>query len=106
MKYIPTKWMELTWIGRAAYIAAGLLFILMVVEGLVLESLGMSIPGAVALVDGLYVATIVLALFAKQWKLAVIVFVGFWLLWAFLMGVSEVLWYYLKTWFGIDISYR
>lgn len=74
-------------------------------EGLIFESFH------VPLVDyniilGVYVLSIVVSFFSRQWKLMLIAAVGGILILAMTIGLSEVLWYYLKNWFGIDISYR
>lgn len=73
--------------------------------GLILESLNISII-CFEFIFGLYVFSIVLSILAKEWKLILISTFGGLILWAMTIGISEILWYYLKYWFDIDISNR
>lgn len=106
MESIKKKWSQLPSLAKTAYALTGFLLLLIPFEGLVLESFNLAIPGIYAIVSCLYWAGIVLAAVSKQWKLLLIAVIAPWLMWALTIGLSEVLWHYLKTWFGIDISYR
>ena len=47
-----------------------------------------------------------IALVAKKWKLALIGFIGFFFVYAIVLGLSEFLWWVLLKYFHIDIAYR
>lgn len=106
MQQMMNMWKQLNFAGKTAYLLTGLLFVLIPFEGLVLESVNLPIPGIYTIVSTLYWAAILFAAISKQWKLLAVAALGTWLLWAWTIGLAEVLWYYLNTWFGIDISYR
>lgn len=105
MKNFREKWKKLNWIARIAYILVGILFLIIPIEGLIFESFNMTLVDYNTVL-GLYILTIIISLFSKQWKLALVAAVGGMVIFAATIGLSEVLWYYLKQWFGIDISYR
>ena len=92
-------------ITKISYILLITLFVIIPVTGLVLESLNINII-SLNMIFALYILTIVASLMAKQWKLIVVATIGSMIIWAITLGLSEVLWYYLKEFFGIDISYR
>ena len=92
-------------LSKMAYLFTGLLFFLIPFSGLVLESLNIHWIGFESLFF-LYLFSIGLSLMAREWKLALVVCSGTIAIYALTLGVSEVLWYYLKTWFAVDISYR
>lgn len=90
---------------KSSYILVAILLVIIPFTGLVLESLNIKVISFYMIFD-LYILTIVVSLFAKQWKLVIVATIGSMIIWAITLGVSEVLWYYLKALFGIDISYR
>ena len=92
-------------ITKISYILLITLFVIIPFTGLVLESLNINII-SLNMIFALYILTIVASLMAKQWKLIVVATIGNMIIWAITLGLSEVLWYYLKEFFGIDISYR
>ena len=92
-------------ITKISYILLITLFVIIPFTGLVLESLNINIL-SLNMIFALYILTIVASLMAKQWKLIVVATIGSMIIWAITLGLSEVLWYYLKEFFGIDISYR
>lgn len=92
-------------ITKISYILLITLFVIIPFTGLVLESLNINII-SLNMIFVLYILTIVASLMAKQWKLIVVATIGSMIIWAITLGLSEVLWYYLKEFFGIDISYR
>ena len=102
---IMETWKKENLICKIAYILTCVLFFWIPFEGLVLESLNLHLLGYEG-VRILYIFTIICAIAARKWKLVLLVVVGTFLVWVATLGLSEVLWYYLKTWFGIDISYR
>ncbi len=92
-------------ITKCSYILVAILFAIIPFTGLVLESLNINVI-SFNMIFALYFLTIVVSLFAKQWKLVIVATIGSMIIWAITLGVSEVLWYYLKELFGIDISFR
>ena len=76
-----------------------LLFIMIPFTGLILESLNISII-KFEIILGIYVLSIIFSILAKNWKLILIATIGGLVLWAITIGIAEVLWYYLKSWFG------
>ncbi|MDU5324773.1 MAG: hypothetical protein E6149_08880, partial [Peptoniphilus harei] len=90
--------------NKVSYISLIVLFVLIPFTGLVLESFNIHIV-TFNMIFGLYIFTVLTALIAKQWKLIVMATIGSLLIWAVTMGLSEVLWYCLKKYFDIDISY-
>ncbi len=70
-----------------------------------LESLNLQLLGAQG-VYVLFIVTIIFTLIARRWKLTLVTVVGALFIYAAVIGIAEVLWYYLKNWFDIDISYR
>ncbi len=105
MKKITERWKGANWLCRISYLLIGLLFFWIPFEGLVLESFDLHFLGAQG-VYALYIATIISTVIARRWKLTLLTIVGALLIYAAVIGIAEVLWYYLKTWFDIDISYR
>lgn len=105
MEKIRKKWSSMDLFGKCSYLSVGLLFFLIPFTGLVLESLNISII-KFEIILGIYVLSIICSILAKKWKLIIIATVGALLLWAITIGIAEILWYYLKSWFNIDISYR
>ena len=99
---LKEKWKELNWLSRVAYILVAITLLSLPIEGLIFESFDIAIIDIDVLIVLHYVSTAI-AMFARQWKLA---FVGFYVSYGITIGLSEVLWYYLKAWVGIDISYR
>lgn len=98
-------WRQQTGLGKIAYVMAGILTIWFLFEGLVLSAFNIIVLGSEG-IHTLYCATMLCAIFARKWKLLLAVFAGFYLLYAVVLFVSEVNWYYLLKWFSIDISYR
>lgn len=92
-------------ITKISYILLITLFVIIPFTGLVLESLNINII-SLNMIFALYILTIVASLMAKQWKLIVVATIGSMIIWAITLDLSEVLWYYLKEFYGIDISYR
>lgn len=92
-------------ITKISYILLITLFVIIPFTGLVLESLNINII-SLNMIFALYILTIVASLLAKQWKLIVAATIGSMIIWAITLGLSEVLWYYLKEYYGIYISYR
>ena len=105
MEKIRKKWSSMDLFGKCSYLSVGLLFFLIPFTGLVLESLNIHII-SFDIIFGIYVLSIIFSILAKKWKLILIATIGGLVLWAITIGLAEVLWYYLKTWFEIDISYR
>jgi len=54
------------------------------------------------MIFALYILTIAVSLLAKQWKLVIVTTIGSMIIWAITLGLSEILWYYMKELFGID----
>lgn len=102
---LKEKWKELNWLSRLAYILVVIMLLSLPIEGLIFESFDIAIIDIDVIIVLHYVSTAV-ALLARQWKLALVAFVGFYVSYGITIGLSEVLWYYLKAWVGIDISYR
>lgn len=102
---LKEKWKELNWLSRVAYILVAITLLSLPIEGLIFESFDIAIIDIDVLIVLHYVSTAI-AMFARQWKLALVAFVGFYVSYGITIGLSEVLWYYLKAWVGIDISYR
>ena len=90
---------------RISHILLVILFISIPFTGLVLESLDINII-TFNMIFGLYILTILTLILTKQWKLIIIATIGTILIWAITLGLSELLWYLLKRYFDIDISYR
>lgn len=90
---------------RISHILLVILFISIPFTGLVLESLDINII-TFNMIFGLYILTILTLILTKQWKLIIIATIGTILIWAITLGLSELLWYFLKRYFDIDISYR
>lgn len=105
MEKIIRKWINMNLICKCAYLSVCVLFIMIPFTGLVLESLNISIV-RIEIIFGIYILSVIFSILARKWKLIFIATVGGLILWALTIGMSEVLWYYLKVWFGIDISYR
>ncbi|MDY2795381.1 hypothetical protein [Peptostreptococcus porci] len=105
MKRFEAKWKKLSCMSRIEYILVGILFLIIPIEGLIFESFNVTLVDY-KIVLGIYILAIVISLLSRQWKLALIVIVGGILVLAITIGLSEVLGYYLKEWFGIDISHR
>ncbi len=105
MEKITEKYKKFDFLNRCAYIGVFALLILIPFTGLVLESFNIHIITA-NMLYALYIFNIALCILTKNWKLLLLTAVGSLFVWALTMGMSEVLWYYLKAWFGIDISYR
>lgn len=95
------KWSQKSWICKITYLLTGVLFFWFPFEGLVLEPFGLHLLGFQG-IFGLYIVTMICAIIAKKWLLLFVVAVGFWFIYAATLGFSEVLWYYLKTFFDID----
>lgn len=85
-------------ITKIAYILVAILFIKIPFTGLVLESLNINVI-SFDMIFALNLLTIVVSLLAKQWKLAIIATIGSMIIWAITLGISEVMWYYLKELF-------
>ncbi|MFR0667312.1 MAG: hypothetical protein ACLSIF_11680 [Faecalimonas umbilicata] len=105
MRNIVDEWKKLNLFSKCSYFSICLLFIMIPFTGLVLESLNIHII-SFDIIFGIYVLSIIFSILAKKWKLILIATIGGLVLWAITIGLAEVLWYYLKTWFEIDISYR
>lgn len=105
MEKFIKKWKNLNLFSKYSYLSICLLFIMIPFTGLILESLNISII-KFEIILGIYVLSIIFSILAKNWKLILIATIGGLVLWAITIGIAEVLWYYLKSWFGVDISYR
>ena len=105
MEKFIKKWKSLNLFSKCSYLSVCLLFIMIPFTGLILESLNISII-KFEIILGIYVLSIIFSILAKNWKLILIATIGGLVLWAITIGIAEVLWYYLKSWFGVDISYR
>ena len=105
MAKLYDKWQKMNLLEKCAYLSVCLLFFTIPFTGLILESFNISIIN-MEFIYGLYLISILFSVLAKKWKLVLIATIGGLVLWAVTIGIAEVLWYYLKTWFGIDISYR
>lgn len=105
MEKFIKKWKNLNSFSKCSYLSVCLLFIMIPFTGLILESLNISII-KFEIILGIYVLSIIFSILAKNWKLILIATIGGLVLWAITIGIAEVLWYYLKSWFGVDISYR
>ncbi len=105
MEKFIKKWKNLNLFNKCSYLSVCLLFIMIPFTGLILESLNISII-KYEIIWGIYVLSIIFSILTKNWKLILIATIGGLALWAITIGISEILWYYLKSWFGIDISYR
>ena len=105
MEKFIKKWKNLNLFIKCSYLSVCLLFIMIPFTGLILESLNISII-KFEIILGIYVLSIIFSILAKNWKLILIATIGGLVLWAITIGIAEVLWYYLKSWFGVDISYR
>ena len=92
-------------VTKISYVLVLILFTIIPFTGLVLESLNINII-SLNMIFALYILTIVASLLAKQWKLIFVATIGSMIIWAITLGLSEVLWYCLKEFYGIDISYR
>lgn len=92
-------------ITKSSYILVIILFTIIPFTGLTLEPLNINVI-SFYMIFALYILTIVVSLLAKQWKLAIVATIGSMIIWAITLGISEVLWYYLKELFVIDISHR
>ena len=103
IKKIRKKWSSMDLFSKCSYLSVCLLFFLIPFTGLVLESLNISII-KFEIILGVYVLSIIFSILAKKWKLIIIATVGALLLWAITIGIAEILWYYLKSWFDIDLS--
>ncbi len=96
---------KLNLVTKSSYILVAILFVIIPFTGLVLESLNINVI-SFYMIFALYILTIAVSLLAKQWKLVIVTTIGSMIIWATTLGLSEVLWYYMKELFGIDISYR
>ena len=96
---------KLNLVTKSAYILVAILFVIIPFTGLVLESLNINVI-SFYMIFALYILTIAVSLLAKQWKLVIVTTIGSMIIWAITLGLSEILWYYMKELFGIDISYR
>ena len=96
MEKFIKKWKNLNLFSKCSYLSVCLLFIMIPFTGLILESLNISII-KFEIILGIYVLSIIFSILAT---------IGGLVLWAITIGIAEVLWYYLKSWFGVDISYR
>ena len=96
---------KLNLVTKSSYILVAILFVIIPFTGLVLESLNINVI-SFYMIFALYILTIAVSLLAKQWKLVIVATIGSMIIWAITLGISEVLWYYMKELFGIDISYR
>ena len=105
MEKFIKKLKNLNLFSKCSYLSVCLLFIMIPFTGLILESLNISII-KFEIILGIYVLSIIFSILAKNWKLILIATIGGLVLWAITIGIAEVLWYYLKSWFGVDISYR
>lgn len=105
MRIIKEKWVELNWLSRIAYIVVAILFLIIPIEILILESFNIAIIDWLGL-EVLLGASILASIIAREWKLILIAIVGAYVVLGISWGLSSVLWYYLNEWFGIDISYR
>ncbi|MBF0778939.1 hypothetical protein [Streptococcus cuniculi] len=101
----PTNHHKKNLLTRIDQFLVALLFLIIPVTGLVLESLNIHIIGF-EMVGALYLLAVAVSCLVKQWKLVVLATIGSMVIWAITIGLSEVLWYYAKEWFNIDISYR
>lgn len=105
MKEKIKKFENMNLVTKISYVLVLILFTIIPFTGLVLESLNINII-SLDMIFALYILTLVVCLIAKQWKLIVVATIGSMMIWAITLGLSEVLWYYLKEFYGIDISYR
>ena len=105
IKHVLQKWHSETLLGKIAYTLTSFLFFWIFFEGLILESFNIHLLGINGVLATYYIALFV-ALLARKWKLFFATFIGFYILYGGVILGSEILWYYLQKWFGIDISYR
>lgn len=98
---IAKIWKQESWIGKISYLLTGILFIWLPFEGLVLN---LFFDIQVIGFDGgyaLYIVTMICAIIARKWLLLLVVAFGTIFIFAAMIGIAEVLGYYLHTWFGI-----
>lgn len=105
MSSIANKIEKMNLRTKLAYLLVMVLLFTIPFTGLVLESMNINIINF-NMILGLYAFTVLASLIAKQWKLVIIATIGSMIIWAITLGLSEVLWYCLKEFFGMDISYR
>ncbi len=105
MDSILGKYKKMNIFNKSAYIGVCALMILIPFTGLILESFNIHIITS-DMLYALYIFNIIICVLTKNWKLLFVTAVGSLFMWALTMGMAEVLWYYLKIWFDIDISYR
>ena len=102
MKEFIIKWKNMNIFNKCSYLLVCILFIMIPFTGLILESLNISII-KFEIIFGIYVLSIIFSLLTKNWKMILIATIGGLMLWAITIGITEILWYCLKSWFGIDI---
>lgn len=105
MKKVFKNWKSTTCLKKISHILLIILFISIPFTGLVLESFNIYII-SFNMIFGLYVLTLIMLIITRQWALIFIATLGFILLFALTLGLSEILWYLLKKYYDIDISYR
>lgn len=105
MKKINRKRVDNNLLKKTSHILLMVLFVSIPFTGLVLESLNINII-TFNMIFGLYILTVLTLILTKQWKLIILATIGIILILAITLGLSEVLWYLLKKYFDIDISYR
>lgn len=94
-----------SWLGKSAYLLTALLFVTIPFAGLVLEPLGIVLIGFPHFAV-LYVGAIACSVLAGKWRLVLVVALGGLYVWGGTIFFAEVLWYYFKDVFGIDLYPR
>ena len=98
IKHLSEKWKNLGLISRIAYIVVGTLFGIIVFEGIILETFFNVALIDYEIVEKLYIAAVVIALIAREWKLAVVAAIGGVVMLSIAIGISEFFGYYLGEW--------